>query len=390
MKPGPAILRNAGMFNGIPVSIALLLGVAACADGRFPASREVPVYEGSIDLEVGEVEGEDPYLFTTIGSVVADDRGRLIVADYQTHEVRVFEPDGRFAFRFGGQGEGPGETTNPCCMTFGPDGLLWVRESYRYSAFRLGAAGAEYVRSLRSVNAAINLIAPVTFDAEGRLVDLGMPAGETRFTRFHLGPGTAVDTVPMSASGQQATGSSQIDVMVGDQAFSFFVYQPFGPLWLHGHGPEGRWATAVSSAYSVTLHHPDRSTSAIEDPLRGPELTPDERRRAQAQIDREKERFDVREHPFGIPDRKPVLAGLFFDRAGRLWVEKTGVDGQEMREADVYRRDTLVARYRWPRRVSHRGSLWVTETTLYGTTRDSLDVRRAARVRFNRVPGRDQ
>ena len=374
------------MKPGIPAGIALLLGVVACADGGSPAPREVPVWEGSIDLEVGEVEGEDPYLFTTIGSVVEDDRGRLIVADYQTHEVRVFEPDGRFAFSFGGQGEGPGELTNPCCMTFGPDGLLWVRESIRYSAFRLDGEGAEYVRGLRSVNASFNLIAPVTFDAEGRLVDLGMAAGDTRFTRFHLGPGAAVDTVTMATAEEQATGFSPVDVVVGDQAASFYLYQPFGPRWIHGHGPGGWWATAVGSAYAVTLHHPDGSTSSIEDPLRGPELTADERRRAQAQIDREKERFDLREHPFGIPDRKPVLAELFFDRAGRLWVEKTGIDGQEMREADVYREGTLVARYRWPRGVSHLGSPWVTEATLYGTTRDSLDVWRAARVRFTRIP----
>ncbi|WP_420449195.1 6-bladed beta-propeller [Candidatus Palauibacter sp.] len=372
----------------IPAGIALLLGVAACADGGPPPPGEVPVWEGSIDLEIGEVEGEDPYLFTIIGSVVEDDRGRLIVADYQTHEVRVFEPDGRFAFSFGGQGEGPGEMTNPCCMTFGPDGLLWVRESVRYSAFRLEDEDAEYVRGLRSVNASFNLIAPVTFDAEGRLVDLGMAAGDTRFTRFHLGPGTAVDTVPMATDEEQATGFSPVDIRIGDQAASFYLYQPLGPRWIHGHGPGGWWATAVSSAYTVTLHHPDGSTSLVQAPLQGPKLSPDERRRAQARIDQEKERFDLREHPWGIPDRKPVLEELFFDRAGRMWVEKTGVDGQQMREADVYREGTLVARYRWPRRVrvTHLGSPWVTETALYGTTRDSLDVWRAARVRFTRIP----
>lgn len=376
------------MKTGIPVALGLLLGAAACVDRGAPAPPpEIPVFEGAIDLEIGEVEGEDPYLFTTIGSVVEDDRGRMIVADYQTHEVRVFEPDGRFAFRFGGQGEGPGELTNPCCMTFGPDGLLWVRESVRYSAFRLDDGGAEYVRGLRSVNASFNLIAPVTFDAEGRLVDLGLAAGGTRLTRFHLGPGTAVDTVAMGTAEEQATGFSPVDIRVGGQAATFFLYQPFGPLWIHGHGPGGWWATAVSSAYAVTLHHPDRSVSLIQAPLQGPELSPDERQGAQARIDQEKERFDLRDHPHGIPDRKPVLAELFFDRGGRLWVEKTAVDGQEMREADVYREGTLVARYRWPRRVrvTHLGSPWVTETTLYGTTRDSLDVWRAARVRFTRI-----
>ena len=385
-ETGVRTSRKVPTVAGISLTTLLLVGAGACGEGRVAPSAQVPVYEGSIDLEVGDVEGEDPYLFTTIGSVVEDDRGRMIVADYQTHEVRVFEPDGRFAFSFGGQGEGPGEMTNPCCMTFGPDGLLWVRESIRYSAFKLEEGGAEYVRGLRSVNASFNLIAPVTFDAEGRLVDLGMAAGDPRFTRFHLGPGTAVDTVPMATAEEQATGFSPVDIMVGDQAAQFYLYQPFGPRWIHGHGPGGWWARAVSSAYAVTLLHPDGSPSLIQAPLPGPELSPDERRRAQAQIDQEKQRFDLRDHPWGIPDRKPVLAELFFDRGGRLWVEKTGADGQEMREADVYRAGALVARYRWPRRVTHLGSPWVTETTLYGTTRDSLDVWRAARVRFTRSP----
>ncbi|MXX77887.1 MAG: hypothetical protein F4Z33_02635 [Gemmatimonadales bacterium] len=373
-----------------PLTVALLAGVAACADEADEAPApppEIPVFEGAIDLEIGEVEGEDPYLFTRIGSVVADDRGRVIVADYQTHEVRVYEADGRFAFRLGGQGDGPGELTNPCCMTFGPEGLLWVRESARYSAFRLGDDGAKYARSLRSVNASFNLVAPVTFDAQGRVVDLGTMAGETRLTRFHLGPGMAVDTVPMATADEQATGFSPVDIRIGDQAATFYVYQPFGPLWIHGHGPGGWWATAVNSAYAIALHHPDGSTSRIEAPLQGPELSPDERRRARARIDQEKERFDLRDHPFGVPDRKPVLAELFFDRAGRLWVEKTGVDGDEMREADVYREGTLEARYRWPRRVEHLAyPAWATETELYGTTRDSLDIWRAARVRFTRIP----
>ena len=53
-----------------------------------------------------------------------------------------------------------------------------------------------------------------------------------------------------------------------------------------------------------------------------------------------------------------------------------------MREADVYAGSALVARYRWPRRVSVASVPWVDESVLYGTTRDSLNVQRVARVRF--------
>ena len=89
-----------------------------------------------------------------------------------------------------------------------------------------------------------------------------------------------------------------------------------------------------------------------------------------------------RDEHVGIPERKPPLADIFFDRSGRLWVEKTAAEGEEMREADVYAGSALAARYRWPRRVSVGDVPWVTVSRLYGTTRDSLDVRRVARVRF--------
>ena len=42
--------------------------------------------------------------------------------------------------------------------------------------------------------------------------------------------------------------------MIGDTPATFFVCQPFGPLWVHAHGPGGAWAEAVTSEYSVTLH----------------------------------------------------------------------------------------------------------------------------------------
>ena len=337
----------------VPVLLALCFGVGYAEGGIERSPGDVPTFHGTVDREFGEIEGEDPYLFTRIESIVEDTRGRLLVADLQSHEVRVFGSEGDFQFRFGGQGEGPGELTQPCCLAFGPEGKLWVRESTRYSVFRLDGASAEYDGGARIAHVGIGMVAPITFDAEGRLVDIG-----------------------------------SLKRMIGDTPAMFFVYQPFGPLWVHAHSPGGAWAEAVTSEYSVTLHHPDGTVSRVAGPqLPGPRLGPSEHERAQAAIDRDLQRFDLRDHPFGIPDRKPPLADIFFDRSGRLWVEKTAAEGEEMREADVYAGSALVARYRWPRRVSVGDVPWVTESALYGTTRDSLDVRRVARVRLTATLG---
>jgi hypothetical protein len=39
---------------------------------------------------------------------------------------RVYDSTGKFAFRFGRPGEGPGEFRAAMSGVFGPDGLFWV------------------------------------------------------------------------------------------------------------------------------------------------------------------------------------------------------------------------------------------------------------------------
>ena len=262
-----------------------------------------------------------------------------------------------------------------------------MRADVRYSAFRLGATSAEYERELRVAHMGVGMLAPITFDADGRLVDVGIltsPEGAPLFARLHRDPSGTVDTVvSMADPARQRTGQARVSRMAGDSPITFFLYQMYGPRYMHSHGPGGIWAEGINSEYSIAFHHAGGTVSRIEGPpLMGPELTPGERQWAQGRIDSDIERFGLDEHPFGVPERKPPLSGLFFDRAGRLWVERTRAPGAELSEADVYQGAALMARYRWPRRVQTSGLSWITDSTLYGTTTDSLGVQRVARVRF--------
>ena len=391
-----ATLRPAA---AVPPLAALSLLALACAEDEparvFP---EVPTFEGSIDLEIGEMDGDDPYLFTRIASIAEDAQGRLFVADGQTSEIRVFESDGGFAFRFGGYGEGPGELSDICCLAFGPDGQLWVRESARYSVFALESASAEYLRGMRSLHPGmVGLRDPFTFDADGNLVNVGPVTSEdaTNLTaqlrgvtaRLQLNPDGAVDTVVLADAERQYTGQATTEFEREFEGRSvrgiMYLHHWFGPTWIHAHAEGGAWAEAITSQYSINYHHPDGTVSLIEGPpLEGPMLSRDELATAESRIQRDLDRSDLDDHPFGIPERKPPLEGMFFDAGGRLWVEKTGADGEEVREADVWAGTELVARYRWPRRIAELPSPWATDSMLYGITTDSLGVQRVARVRF--------
>ncbi len=370
-------------------AVAILLA-AACGSGDDGTDSgiqpDVPTYEGAIDLEIGELEGDDPYLFTYIGHVASDERGRIIVADMRTSEIRVFEPDGRFAFHFGGHGEGPGELTDPSFLEFGPDGGLWVRESTRFSAFSLDSAGAEYRRVVRSPNVGmVGVIGPFAFDPDGQLIAVGalFDGQGSRQVRLRLNADGGVDTLQLAAAERQSAGQATVPVERGPFRGVSYLHQPFGPRWVHAHARGGSWAEAVTSGYSINYHAPDGTASLIEGPsFAGPTLSDADREWAWTRMDREVERAGIAEHPFDVPERKPPLAGLFFDRHDRLWVEKTPASGATMREADVYDGTTLTARYRWPLRIQDYPKPWAAESLLYGVTVDSLGVQRVARVRF--------
>ena len=61
------------------------------------------------DYQVGEMEGEEPYLFSRIEGAQQLSDGRVVGLDWESCELRCFGPDGVFLEHKGGRGEGPGE-----------------------------------------------------------------------------------------------------------------------------------------------------------------------------------------------------------------------------------------------------------------------------------------
>ena len=61
------------------------------------------------DVSIGDMDGEDPYLFRYAWDATKLSDGRIVVADRSTSELRVFDAAGTYLATWGGLGEGPGE-----------------------------------------------------------------------------------------------------------------------------------------------------------------------------------------------------------------------------------------------------------------------------------------
>jgi hypothetical protein len=63
---------------------------------------------------------------------------------------------------------------------------------------------------------------------------------------------------------------------------------------------------------------------------------------------------NLSESRFRVPERKPPISGLFFDKAGWLWVERSVGEGADAR-AEVFGPDGMLrARATWTRGVRLR------------------------------------
>jgi len=350
---------------------------------------------GEPDLVLGNEQAGLAAEFGGVAGLALDSAGRIFVADAQANEVRVFGPAGDHLYSIGRAGSGPGEFAGPCCLAFDDAGRLWVRDggNARYEIFLPGDAAARPATSVRMSHGDVNRWAPVTFDAAGRVIDIGFQPSNgvdvPRTGRMHLDDRGAVarrTLVPAAPAESLALHTIQRSGTSG--VSTFYLYQPHGPLELVAHGAGGEFAHAISSRYSIAWFDEYGDTlRVIERPGEpGPALSPAERTRAERRIESDIQRLAIPrgQIPFDVPQRKTPLRTLYFDADGRLWVELSVADGED-RRAHVYDRDGRLAfSAQWPAGIAMQDNAIYGDVAL-GVARDSLDVQRVIRLRFRRA-----
>jgi hypothetical protein len=319
------------------------------------------------------------------------DDGRIAVVDRMNHLVRVHQPDGMLAFSFGRNGGGPGEFDGPCCPAVDPGGRLWVRDggNARYSAFAEQADGVEHVGQIRMSHHDANRWAPLTFDDDGRLIDIGarsdQQTGMIQTYRMHVDTaGAVLSETPVHKVPDDSTSVREVRRDSPGGTTTLFGYQPYGPMELTAHSPvRAEFAHALSSRYAVEWRAADGSLirTLSRNIPHGPALSAREDSIGGARIDQLAERFDMsrRQLGFDVPASKPPLRAVFFDRDGRLWVELAVGDGED-RRADVYDGDgTLLRTVSWSAAINLSDGA-ARGAEVWGIATDSLGVTSLVRL----------
>ncbi len=313
---------------------------------------------------VGKPAGEDWELLGRVASLAFDDGGSLYLFDAVAQRIVVVGPDGQFAGFAGGPGEGPGEFDNASAMALLPGGRIAVFEFGLPGTFEILEADGTYVES---VQVDITKAAPAAKAEplpDGRLISTG-------------GPRVSMARAPDQDGEVAPPGRRAMDIFPLDGADPGAFYYAWGPPPAKGDSTtvqleegmmftlppqtalepglhwavlaDGRIAIADSIGYQVKLVTPDGADAGrIERPIEPLTVTEAVRDavRAAARADLEgaaslgvtaayetamppalREAMERGIEEMTFPNEIPVVAGLAADREGRLWIERSGLDG---------------------------------------------------------------
>ena len=90
-------------------------------------------------VRVGMLDGPDQYLFSNIVGAASLPDGSVVVADEQSHEVRMFDAGGRHVWTSGREGQGPGEYRGLRLMRGCPGATATVFDWNQNRITRLGS-----------------------------------------------------------------------------------------------------------------------------------------------------------------------------------------------------------------------------------------------------------
>lgn len=311
---------------------------------RVGSGPETPAWGLQERARLGSVDGLGPNMFGDVRGVILDDQGRIIVLDGQAQEVRVFGGDGTYLRTLGRSGEGPGELSRPAGLALDGEGQVWVLNwgNARYTAFHPDTG--ELLQEQQRLASFVAFPWPGAFDADGRLVDLGLD-GNAEPAILRLDSAFVPrDTLPMP----QPDAAYGILIRRGETPVMMAV-DPFAPspAWA-----PARVGIVMGEGDAYRLHRigfAGDTTLTVEVSAPRARVTRGERDSVLAEFQElVSSAGGTAERQPRVPDVKPAHGPLLVDDQDRIWVQWIPPAG-EARGWDVIGPDgEFVARVRLP------------------------------------------
>jgi hypothetical protein len=268
------------------------------------------------ELAIGEMDGEEPYVFGSIAALDVDARGRTYVIDRQASEVRVFSEAGEHELTMGGPGEGPGEFRGPDHIRLTGDGRVLIRDGrWRFSIFSTEGAYLESWPILSGFGS--NL--PFFLTKDGSVVNRSVRDGLVVY-----GPdGVAKDTLPYPTEGFDPNY-----LEVRNEHTRALYPRPFSPSASWTMTWDGRMLFGITSNYSIDRREADGSVFRIERAVEPVPVDPEEGASARERVTntiRSANDPDWSWYGPDVPSEKPPWTSLLAGNDGTIWVFRSTV-----------------------------------------------------------------
>ena len=361
-----------------------------------PASDTVgpEVTVAQVDLKFGSLEGDDANLiFADIRGIQAASDGTIYVLDFQSADVRVFDPDGHYLRTIARRGEGPGEITEANGIFLSGDTLLWIHDHGKWTIIGVDLAGEE-ARRFNTPVMSYTYIWNGVFDDRGRYWKRTSHSDDA-FT-YPPPPGLSSGTSRRYYKSHDLSSGAVDSVYLGESSGRSYRYQDSYGLWqflplrfeafeMIAFNPSGGFWRANSASYRIARTGEGGDTLVVVEaglPVL-PVTAEDRSQYVEGIVENEPElRREAEEVAALMPDVKPILAGMFVDDEGRLWVKRVTPDDAPA----FYDRYSADGDYLGSVRLGFkpaRGRLWVQHGNIYAWVTDEMDVPYIVRAPFS-------
>lgn len=343
------------------------------------------VTDAQVDLQFGSVDGADPNLiFADIRGIQAASDGTIYVLDAQATEVRAYDPGGQYLRTVVRGGEGPGEITAANGIVLARDTLLWLNDHGKWMVIGVDLDGNEVHRFDMPIRS-YGYIWDGIFDHRGRYWRHTFEQ-EGGFT-YPPPPALSSSTYHNYFVSYDLSSEAIDSVYLGESSGRSYTYEDPNRIWqflpiefepadMFLFNPSGGFWRANSASYGIVRTGEDGDTLIVIEAGLPMQPVTDEDRAAYVEewVEyRPEARRDVEAVAALMADVKPILAGMFVDDEGALWVERVVPGGAPA----FYDRFSAEGDYLGSVRLGFdaaRGRVWVQHGNIYAWVVDELDV----------------